>query len=155
MHSKTGRMMLSCVVAACVLLGATLQSAWAEYQIASGMVTDLDTGLVWVRADDGVKRDWQSALAYCEALTFNEYTDWRLPDVNELLSLVDTGANSPAIDTTSFPTCKSVDGYWTSTPLIDSVGGVANAWYIFFEKGGVLNEAKSVEEYVRCVRSMP
>ncbi|MBN1421343.1 MAG: DUF1566 domain-containing protein [Planctomycetes bacterium] len=41
---------------------------------------------------------WCDALRYCEGLTFAGYDDWRLPNIRELLSIVDYGRWDPAID---------------------------------------------------------
>jgi hypothetical protein len=58
-------------------------------------VTDLSTGLMWqkleVTDDNGNARKmvWEEALAYCERLELAGYDDWRLPNSNELQSIVD------------------------------------------------------------------
>ncbi|OFX19127.1 MAG: hypothetical protein A2041_15255, partial [Bacteroidetes bacterium GWA2_31_9b] len=76
-------------------------------------VTDNATGLMWQKADDGTSRDWQGALEYAENLTLVGYTDWRLPNIKELQSIVDYSrcpsvTNSPAIDPV-FQTTSIVD----------------------------------------------
>jgi hypothetical protein len=77
-----------------------------------GTVTDINTGLMWQQ--DGSKRIiWKDALAYCESLTLAEYDDWRLPDINELLSIADYSKPLPAIDTNFFP--LTLIYYWSST----------------------------------------
>ena len=40
---------------------------------------------------------WQDALNSCKNLDFAGYTDWRLPNVRELLSLIDYGSHDPAL----------------------------------------------------------
>ena len=64
-----------------------------------GTVTDLCTGLMWtqdiVDADNSGVRDvddqvnWCAALNACESLNFAGHTDWRLPSIRELESIVD------------------------------------------------------------------
>ncbi len=73
-------------------------------------VTDTSTGLMWeVKSNDGGSRDkdntytWQEALSYCENLSLGGYNDWRLPDINDLQSIVGYDIYNPAIDTTFFP----------------------------------------------------
>lgn len=66
-------------------------------------VSDLATGLMWMKADNGNGLNWEEALAYAEGLELAGYSDWRLPDVKELQSIVDYSrspatSNSPAID---------------------------------------------------------
>lgn len=70
-----------------------------------GTVTDTATGLMWQSADDGVRRNWQDSLAYAENADFAGYTDWRLPNIKELQSIVKYGGEEgawPAIDTRYF-----------------------------------------------------
>ena len=66
-------------------------------------VSDAATGLMWMKDDSGKGMSWEEALAYAENMEFAGYSDWRLPDVKELQSIVDysraPGAtNSAAID---------------------------------------------------------
>ena len=51
-------------------------------------VVENRTGLVWDRRET-TTRNWQSSLAYCRDSTHDSTTDWRLPSLNELLTLVD------------------------------------------------------------------
>ncbi len=119
----------------------------------NGTVTDLNTGLMWQQADDGTTRTWQEAIDYCAALTFPSggYSDWRLPDRRELMSIVDFGRVYPSIDTTYFPECRS-SVYWSSSPLAD---GSDYAWLVHFSYGRVGGYGKASHYYVRCVRAGP
>lgn len=118
-----------------------------------GTVTDTMSNLVWQKDDDGVARNWQSALAYCENLSLAGSSDWRLPDVKELSSLVtiipsDETYYAPAISATYFPTAKS--DYWSSTTIKYST---EYAWYVRFSSGGVDTDGDKTEfRYARCVR---
>lgn len=67
-----------------------------------GTITDLSTGLMWMQNDSGAMQ-WEDALVWAEGLNYAGYSDWRLPDVKELQSIVDYSrspdtSNSPAID---------------------------------------------------------
>jgi len=53
-----------------------------------GTVTDLVTGLMW-QQDPGEKITYSQAVAGAEGLTLGGYTDWRLPTIKELYSLID------------------------------------------------------------------
>jgi len=59
-----------------------------------GTVTDLNTGLVWQQSV-GEKMTWDDAMAGAADLSLGGHTDWRLPTVKELYSLVDFGGEDP------------------------------------------------------------
>lgn len=87
-----------------------------------GAVTDHATGRMWQQADDGTRREWAEALAYCEALDLGGYQDWYLPNSKELQSIVDYDRTSiPAIDTEMFGITQdsATLDYWTSTTFGD------------------------------------
>ncbi len=113
-----------------------------------GTVLDSATGLHWQREDDNVSRRWRDALAYCEGLTLGGRTDWRLPGIKELRSLVADDRQSPAIDEAAFPGTNVV-GYWSSTTRH---GSPNFAWYILFSSGYVYTNPKTEAALVRCVR---
>jgi hypothetical protein len=80
-------------------------------------VIDRATGLMWQKSDDGVAKSWADALAYCEALSLDGFSDWHLPTAKQLHSIIDYGY-SPAIN----PAFKLInrDGYfWTSTTHLE------------------------------------
>jgi hypothetical protein len=60
-----------------------------------GTVSDLNTGLTWVRAR-GAKVTWSAAVAGASACRAGRYSDWRMPTIKELYSLIDfNGAFHP------------------------------------------------------------
>ncbi len=113
-----------------------------------GTVSDLATGLMWQKADDGIGRDWREALEYAENLELATYSDWRLPNAKELQSILDYSrspqtTNSPAIDpifkTTEIKDPEGNPGqypyFWTSTTHLDGLNPNASAVYIAFGEG--------------------
>ena len=74
---------------------------------------------------------------------------WRLPTIDELLSIVDRTRHDPAIDTTRFPDTKS-DCYWTSTPCAWDTSAV---WIVSFYNGYVGSSRRNAGACVRAVRS--
>jgi hypothetical protein len=81
----------------------------------NGTVTDTAMKLMWQQADDGRPRDWSQSLAYCEGLTLAGYTDWRLPNIKELQTLVDYRYSDPAIDPDFFKQQDKRGWFWSST----------------------------------------
>ncbi len=120
-----------------------------------GTVTDTRTGLTWEqKTDDGGLRDkdnnytWKEALDYCEALDLGGHTDWRLPTIRELGSLVDLSRWNSSIDTEFFPNTRA-SYYWSSTTFVDFSDG---AWSVDFNDGNGSSNYKLNDSYVRAVR---
>ncbi len=113
-----------------------------------GTVTDTSTGLIWQQTSISNTMTWEQALAYCEGLSLGGYTDWRLPSIKELRSLVDYSQNSPTINTTYFlNTVSSI--YWSSTTYTN---GTSNAWGVNFSYGNDTDGSKGNVVYARAVR---
>jgi len=81
--------------------------------------------------NSGAAQTWEAALSGCEWFSYAGYSDWRLPNVRELKSIVDAGKEYPAINTTYFRDTK-IDGYWTSTIYVH---GTSHAWFVDFGTG--------------------
>ncbi len=112
-----------------------------------GTISDNVTGFTWQKSDDGVPRTWTNAVAYCGDLTLGDYTDWRLPETFELMTIVDYGRDYPAINIVSFPSTSAAD-YWSAT-----VGRWQTyAWAVHFYIGTTAENSKSSMYYVRCIR---
>jgi len=116
-----------------------------------GTVCDKDSGLMWQKEGPSTKKNWQTALQYCEDLTLANYTDWKLPDANELLSLIDYTQNDPAVSTSYLYNYTYSDNYFSSTTNAVS-NGLWTAWAVDFNDGEIYYESKSFTGYVRCVR---
>jgi len=127
----------------------------------SATATDVNTGLSWQRQDNGQAINWKEALTYCEELTMDGFSDWRLPTVNELQSLADYGTSSPAIDQTVFPGTSwsgqnpGQSRYWSSTTYAFFGYSTSDAWNVLFIDGEVHSYGKTGNSYARCVRSGP
>lgn len=139
----------------------TSQPAYADN--GDGTTTDNRTGLMWAKdgnsagCNNGSSSTWEQALSFCEGLTYANYSDWRLPNRRELMSIVDYGRISPAINMAYFTNTENYY-YWTSTTYVPSV---TYAWPVDFGSGsvgvgGTVNgTSKANTYYVRCVRSGP
>jgi len=128
------------------------------------MVTDHITGLMWQDDNDAktIEKPWvtqanydagnyddtsgDTATTYCEDLTLGGYTNWRLPTIMELKSIVDYEKYEPAIS--GFDNITS-SYYWSSTTLASSTD---SAWLIRFNTGNTDYYYKYISDYVRCVR---
>jgi len=115
---------------------------------SDGTISDTSTGLMWQKATAPGTYTWEQALSYCENLTLGGHSDWRLPNRNELQSIVDYSRYNPAIDTTYFPgTVASV--YWSSTTYAFNI---LDAWIVYFDDGSVGYGSKTATSYVRAMR---
>lgn len=87
-----------------------------------GTITDNATGRMWQHADDGYRREWPEALAYCESLELGGHDDWYLPNSKELQSIVDYSRTGfPAINETFFSITEDSEtlDFWSSTTFGD------------------------------------
>ncbi len=93
----------------------------------NGAVWDRNTGLLWQQEDDGICRDWKEALTYCENLSLAGQTNWRLPNIKELQSIVDYTREAPAIDTDFFTPLSHLGEawYWSGTTHGDATNTAA------------------------------
>jgi hypothetical protein len=119
----------------------------------NGTVSDSVTGLTWQQGDahNSTSRNWEEALDYCECLTLAGKSDWRLPNVRELESIVAWDNYSPAIDTDYFPDCRS-SSYWSGSTYAYYTD---YAWIVHFYDGYAGYHLKANHYYVRCVRGGP
>jgi hypothetical protein len=129
-------------------------------------ITDNLTGLMWVRAPDTNPTTWTNALASANGLTLCGFSDWRLPNINELESLVNIGTTSsviPASPPTTYLHAQGFSGvqttgdtgggggYWSSTSY---AGDAGNAWLVYMGEGSIAAIDKSVNlEFVLPVRT--
>ncbi|MCI5124236.1 MAG: DUF1566 domain-containing protein [Candidatus Electrothrix sp. AR5] len=112
-----------------------------------GTVTDLKTGLMWRKCIAGVygnlcdkgspaRFTWQQALqrpgAVNDAGGFAGHTDWRLPNIKELVSLIEEQCVHPAINLNRFP-FPDTGTVWSGSPYIFNL---ATAWAVNFSNGG-------------------
>lgn len=141
--------MLACLLSAPALAAFTNNG--------DGTVTDTATGLMWQRCAKGQSWTGSTCSGSATAYTWNQavaltdsfagHTDWRLPSLTELQSLVKLGS-VPTIDTTAFPATSPV-GFWSSTA---NTSVPANAWYVNFNVGFSVVGDKTSGVYVRLVR---
>lgn len=85
-----------------------------------GTINDQSTGLMWMQADNGEGIDWEAALSYAENSNYAGHSDWRLPNVKELQSIVDYGYSPSATDASKVG--PAIDPLFNCTPIINEAG---------------------------------
>ena len=120
---------------------------WADLSRVGNVVTDSSTGLEWQDDARGSTMTWESAITHCEGLSLDG-EGWRLPTVNELVSLVDDSRYSPAINPVFQNTASN--NYWSST---SGANYTNDALIVYFSYGGQYRSRKGSNYYVRCVRA--
>ena len=124
----------------------------------NGTVSDPKTGLVWKKCSVGQSYNsssnscdgtattftWQAALQQADS-------DWRVPNIKELSSIVELSCFRPAINEVVFPATPLLfSSYWSSSPFL---GSRSYAWLVVFRYGGDYKYLKNDGFYVRLVRS--
>ncbi|MFA5182503.1 MAG: DUF1566 domain-containing protein [Syntrophales bacterium] len=119
----------------------------------NGTVIDTNSGLMWAAKDNGADITWQDAESYCQNYSGGDYSDWRMPTSDELLSIYD--ASKPKkVDCSIFPFSNYV-----ATNLIDiscvalwtSNNEGSKASHVFFRKGNTAWGPKSNKVYTRAL----
>jgi len=96
-----------------------------------------------------VFKSWINAVDYCETLTHGGYSDWRLPNRRELLSLISDGAFNPPLPA-DHPFNNVVgNSYWTGTSFANDS---TSAWIVNLYNGISDNKTKTSPYYVWPVR---
>lgn len=130
-------------------------SAWPKqrFEVIGAEVIDRLTGLCWQRSGDLSQGQvtWEEALGAVARLNScsKSGTLWRLPNINELESLVDCSTHSPALPP-DHPFREIRGTYWSSTTSIFEPDW---AWALYLSKGAVgVGQKKAPHFYVWPVR---
>jgi hypothetical protein len=118
----------------------------------SSTVTDLLTGLIWEKSPSTTGVSWTAALTTAQTSSTGSYTDWRLPNVNELANLLNAeqGSTADFLNTQGFNNITAT-AYWTSSSC---KAATTQAWTVNFGEGQILYSApKSGSRYLFLVRS--
>jgi len=120
-----------------------------SYSRSGEIVTDNVTGLQWQDNEEigEIQKNIQDAKSYCNSLSLSGYSDWRLPNLDELKSIIDYEKYNPAIDSI-FVNVNSKLFYWSSS--------APHRWYlpwaVNFENGKIHQGQGIYATSFRCVR---
>jgi len=129
---------------------------------SDGTASDITTGLMWMRCSLGQEWNgnictgtaailpWADALKTAAGYEFAGFNDWRLPNKNELESIVESRCFSPAINEEVFSVTPPAY-FWSSSPYAAVSQG---AWSVDFGYGTVNASVKSGSIHVRLVRDV-
>lgn len=129
---------------------------------ADNTVTDHATQLMWQRCTIGQRgiscgegettyMQWNTALKTAETNEFANYSDWRLPNIKELTSIIERNCFKPAINLDIFPNTPVAGLYWSSSPFIQSN---FNVWIAYTEFGYDYEANKRDYNLIRLVRNV-
>ena len=129
---------------------------------SNGTVTDSKTGLMWMKCSLGQSGNdcatggtntynWQEALVTADGYSFAGYTDWRLPNIKELRSIVEQRCYDPSINLDVFP-ATPISNVWSASPYsyLSNSTWVVDSYY-----GVASHDDRSNFSHVRLVRSEP
>lgn len=101
-----------------------------RFEVSDAVAIDLQTGLMWRRCVEGragaecdqgevLEMSWPGALQYTEAINAERshegYSNWRLPNIKELMSLAELQCVGPALNLEVFPSAPATR-VWTGSP---------------------------------------
>lgn len=144
-----------------------LQPAYRDN--GDGTATDLNTGLMWQKAPvSGIS--WTQSFTYADNLDLGGYTDWRVPAIKELYSLImfygSIRSYTPYIDTRYFDFeypdtsqgYRIIDAqYWSSNRYVGTtMFGDDSAFGVNFADGRIksypIYDPRGLGRYLLCVR---
>lgn len=136
----------------------------ARYAIENNItVVDTATGLMWKRCVQGyelngracieisaqdAEYEWREALELTVNYSFGGYSDWRLPNANELGSIVEFSCFDPAINSDVFPNTPA-KVFWSNTP---NRSNTIFAWGVDFKQGETKTPYRTDSHHIRLVR---
>ena len=111
-------------------------------------VQDKRTGLVWEQSPTLVMSDWEMAQRRCASSHAGGRTDWRVPTVQELATLIDPSSIEVKIPTDHPFAHVEASIYWSSTERRENG---AYASFVNFSNGRSATLEKYMPSFVWCV----
>jgi hypothetical protein len=109
----------------------------------NGLVQDPLTGLTWYRCSAGQRWDngqcdgnplrltFEEAQSWAASVELADFDDWRIPEIDEMINLLESDCNLPSINTLVFSGIEA-EVYWSSEP---NFWMRSMAWSLFFYRG--------------------
>lgn len=128
----------------------------ARFVVSGDIVKDRATGLIWpvnwagAGGYNGVSCTWAAAITYCYGLTLGGFSDWRLPNCFELMSILKLDAAVNPVFAYSPPfTNTGPDSIWTATtyPVLTT-----SALCVLFSNGFANPVSKTGNQRLLAVR---
>ncbi len=121
----------------------------AQETQARGYWVDLSDALMWAAKDSGERGSWHKARSYCRKLRAAGFSDWRLPTIDELKSLVHLQAYATEYEGGSDILHRNAElqvsggllltygRQWSSTPVVEPNGRASSHafWSFWFDEG--------------------
>ncbi len=169
--------MIKYILIAVVLLSSFIFAEYTRFtRLDSGIVVDHEYGIQW-QDDTNHTDEWLGAIDYCETLELGGKNDWRMPNINELLFMIEANSSNPTMNSifqNVLLNNRSTDGqnnvigcntggdyYWSSTSS-DANGSLAigvrfqlGMTYQDVKKTYVNSMGETQEQNcsIRCIRS--
>ena len=117
------------------------------------IVIDNNTQLTW-EADNAGGMIMSEAQEYCRNLDKGGYSDWRIPSIKELQTIILYRNSKPATDTSLFKGIPVLGpaGFWAG-PVLQVDNNTNTGWHIGFPDGHVMLYSADGYKNTRCVRS--
>ena len=125
---------------------------------SNGTAVHKKTGLMWKRCIEGLggsrcqgepkKIFWDDMVREYKAPRFAGMSDWRVPTVDELKSIIEKKCRGPALNLEVFPDGSKLSN-WTSS----EVEGRNKVWQMYITSGVAIKATKAVASALRLVRT--
>jgi hypothetical protein len=143
-----------------------------DFQFYSdGTVRHLKTELVWQRclvgqvfSDNGTPDNFTDDSCFGNGATFtwgealqvaDSYPGWRLPDINELISITEMQCFDPAINLKVFPDTSGDTKIWSGSPFLGPLDNYSRVLHSVNGISGTMEREYVLKWWVRLVKDMP
>jgi hypothetical protein len=114
-------------------------------------VTDRLTGLTWTKDASQYQPAWYDALNVCNSYSVGTFDDWRLPNIKELLSLLDFEQKYPMLPV-GHPFKNVLSGYYWSSTTSSVYDNYGDVYAVNMDTGDIRIWNKRSGGNILCVR---